>query len=66
MSEARLILNEQLSKLVREKGLKGISLYPEHDEHAHPDDYYREISRMLDAIDRNEGKPLKFNDSRKK
>lgn len=62
---AREILKSQLRNL-QEKGLKGISFYPVKVTGATAEDYYAELSRMIDAIERDEGKPLKFNDSQKK
>lgn len=64
MSEASDKVNEQLERLIA-KGLKGVSLFPGDKAPDHPDEFYEELSRMLDAIEENIGEPLKFNDSRK-
>jgi hypothetical protein len=62
---AKGILKNQLRNL-QERGLKRISLYPNEVIDAIADDYYAEISRLLEVIERDEGEPLKFNDSQKK
>lgn len=62
---AKEVLKNQFHEL-KNQGLKSFSFYPVAVEGASIDDYYAEMSRLLDAIDRDEGKPLKFNDSRKK
>jgi len=62
---AKEVLKNQLQEL-QGRGLKSLSFYPGEVVGASDDDYYAEMSRLLVAIDNDEGSPLKFNDSRKK
>ena len=52
--------------VLKARGLENIHFYPGEVYNALPNDFCLEANRLLEAVEQDEGEPLKFNDSQRK